>query len=166
MWTHERVYLLLFCVESYSVCYCLILPFFFRCTQRSSGWNPLCSQGQLLHKECQDNMCFRDAQRSVFTSVPCLIIFTFYQSSIDNLSPRLLQTTFHHTMLQWSRSSWTKGLFWWGRQTWMSLLWGKTIRTALCLYTSFRSLVVIILFIHSSSFFFAVLEVLMGFLVQ
>lgn len=54
-------------------------------------------------------------------------IYTLYQIINDNLSLLLLQTTFHHIMLQWSRSSWTKGQFWLGRPTWMNLLWGKAI---------------------------------------
>lgn len=97
-------------------------------------------------------MCFQDAQRSLLTLVHITMshIFHLHQSSIDNLSKRLLQTTLHHTMPQQSRSSWTKGLFWWGRPTWMSLLWGKAIRVGACLFTQFAFLVVVVIFIYCS----------------
>lgn len=39
----------------------------------------------------------------------------------------VLQTTVHPSMLRWSRNFLTKGLFSWGKSTWMSLLWGKGI---------------------------------------
>lgn len=70
--------------------------------------------------------------------VTVLYIFSpLCQCSNDNLLLFFLQISLHPTLLQWSRSSLTKGLFSWGRPTWMSLLWGKdmVINIRIALYS-------------------------------
>lgn len=42
-----------------------------RCPQRSSRWNPLCSQGQFLHSKHPDHMCIQDAKRSAGAGMKC-----------------------------------------------------------------------------------------------
>lgn len=42
----------------------------FRFPQRTTGWNPLCSEGQLLHRKYQDHMCIQDAERCVCVCEP------------------------------------------------------------------------------------------------
>lgn len=75
--------------------------------QRTPGWDPLCSQGQFLHCQYQDNMCLQDAERLKHK------MFLIY--SIVKISAGMLKYfSFHrlHSALQCyscTKASWPRG---------------------------------------------------------